>query len=687
MSAEPARKLQSRGRGTARAPAAARARIDELRRQIRHHDYRYYVLDRPEISDEVYDRLFDELVRLEASFPELVTPDSPTQRVGGEPRKEFSTVEHTAPMVSLASTRERGEVERFVERIRRAAGGEPRLILEPKLDGASVELVYEGGMLVRASTRGDGLRGEDVTPNVRTIPSVPLRLRGEERAPPRRVAVRGEVIMHDAAFEALNRRLLESGQEPFANPRNAAAGSLRQLDPRITAARTLDLMAYEILSIDGERFEADSDVIAALADWGLRVVEPIEIATDLETVLDFHRRLERGRERLGYMIDGIVVKADDLALRDRLGATARHPRWAIAYKFAPRVEVTRVQDIVVQVGRTGVLTPVALLQPVQVGGVTVARATLHNRLEVERRDIRIGDLVRIHRAGDVIPEIVERIPERGAKRRRPFRIPDRCPACGTPVVARGPLTFCPNHFGCPGQLRERLVHFASRDALDIRGLGRRTAESLIEYGLVRDLADLLRLRAERLAELPNFSDHTARKLVRAIQDSKRVELSRFLYALGIPGVGEAAARALARNFGSLDRIRAASPDELRRVGGIGPALAHGVHAFFQTPHVRRGIDALLGHGLEILPSTAKSDALAGQTFVFTGRLERFTRGEAEELVESLGGRAAGEVSRRTDYVVVGEEPGAKAERARELGIRRIDEDAFVDLVRRADGKV
>ncbi len=666
----------------------ARRLAERLRREIRHHDYLYYVLDRPEISDEEYDRLFDALKRIEERFPDLVTPDSPTQRAAGEPATQFRTLEHVAPMTSLEATRERDVVARFVARVHRDAARDARFVLEPKLDGAGIELVYENGVLSRAVTRGDGVRGEDVTANARTIPAVPLRLRLDGKRPPRLLAVRGEVMMHVRAFEQLNRRLLENGKEPFANPRNAAAGSLRQLDPRITAQRSLDFIAYEILAVRGTSFERDDDVLRALRGWGLRVPDPVRFAQDLDDVLAYHADLERRRATLGYEIDGIVIKVDRLDLRRKLGATTRHPRWALAYKFEPRVEVTRVTDIIVQVGRTGLITPVALLEPVEVGGVVVSRATLHNREEIRRRDVRPGDLVRIHRAGDVIPEVVERIPERGHRRGKPFHFPDRCPSCGTELVKQGPLTRCPNHFGCPAQLRERIRHYASRDAMDIGGIGHATAEALVDHGLVRGLDDLYELRPEDVARLPHFTLRSAGKLVDAIQRSKKVELRRFLFALGIPGAGESAARDLALHFRSLDRIRRASVDELRRAPGVGPALARGIHTFFSDPRNRRAIDALLAHGVEPVPPRApKGRGLRGKRFVFTGKLQRFTRGEAESLVESLGGEAHGSVSGETDYVVAGEDPGSKLEQAEAKGVRVLDEAAFVRLLERVGADV
>jgi len=662
----------------------AAARVEELRRWIRHHDYQYYVLDRPEISDAAYDRLFRELERLEAAHPELVTPDSPTQRIGGAVREGFATVAHSVPLLSLEATREVDAVRRFVRSVKSRAP-DARFLLEPKLDGASVELVYRGGRLDRAITRGTGREGEDVTANARTIRSIPLRLRTRAAAGvPRRVAVRGEVLIGLRDFERLNRSLLEQGGEAFANPRNAASGSLRQLDPGITAARPLRLISYEILASEGASYTSDAAVLEALRGWGLVTPERVEAGTNADEILAYHERLAAVRDRLDYEIDGIVVKVDDLGLRRAVGATSHHPRWALAYKFEPRIEVTRVAGIVVQVGRTGVLTPVALLRPVDVGGVTVSRATLHNREEVARRDIRVGDKVRVHRAGDVIPEVVERIPEPGRHRHRPFALPHRCPSCRTRVVDRGPQTFCPNHLGCPAQLRERLVHLASENGFDIAGLGRETAEALVDAGMVRTAADLFRLTAEDLRRLPGFAAHSARKLAEAISQAGRIELHRFLYALGIPGVGAVTARALAERFHRLKSVQQAGVEQLRGTAGLGPVLARGVRSFFADPHTRKAVAALLNAGVEVLPVAESKGPLAGRRFVFTGGLEKLTRAEARLRLEALGGRAGDSVSRDVDYLVVGADPGQKLDDARRLGVTTLSERKFTAMLRRAE---
>ncbi|HEY7165022.1 MAG TPA: NAD-dependent DNA ligase LigA [Candidatus Binatia bacterium] len=658
----------------------AKNEIEKLRREIRRHDYLYYIKDKPEISDEAYDRLFDELKCLEDKFPELITPDSPTQRVGGKALEQFHIVEHTAPILSLDSTREQEHVQRFDERIRKAVKGKIHYLLEEKFDGASVELVYENGLFVRAVTRGDGRAGEEVTENIKTIRSVPLRLHGKSR-PPAFLAVRGEVMMKISAFENLNRKLLENGNEAFANPRNAAAGSLRQLDARITAERHLEVMVYEILAAKGVNFATDSEVLEAFEQWGLSIPKRVSRVSTVNEIIACHGRLAEERDRLPYEIDGVVIKIDDLAPREKLGATMHHPRWAIAYKFAPRAEQTRIEQIAIQVGRTGVLTPVALMRPVEVGGVTISRATLHNREELQRKDIRIADLIRIQRAGDVIPEVVERIAEPERKRQAPFKMPSTCPACHSRVVERGPFTVCPNRFGCPAQLKGRIKHFASKQALDIDGLGEETVSVLIDKGLVGDLADLFRLKKSDLLCLERFAERSADKLITAIQKSRRVELARFLYALGIPEVGAAVARDLARHFPNFRALREASREALETVPGIGPSMSQAIFDFFKDERNQRALEALLKIGIEIIETQpTRKQPLAGKTFVFTGSLERFSRSEAQKLVEQLGGRAGSSVSSRTDYVVVGSEPGKKFDQAKAEGMKTLSEKEFIDLL-------
>ncbi|MEW6442464.1 MAG: NAD-dependent DNA ligase LigA [bacterium] len=663
----------------------AEERVRELRDAIRRHDYLYYVEDAPEIPDEEYDRLFKELKRLEEKYPGLLTPDSPTQRVGGQALERFSEVEHEAPMLSLDSDSDEQSLRRFDERLRKAAaaaGATVAYVLEPKIDGASVELVYERGLLARASTRGDGIRGEGITENIRTIRGVPLRLRTEVKPAPAFLAVRGEVLMHMREFLELNERLAEAGEKPFANPRNAAAGSLRQLDPRITASRPLDVFFYDIIASEGFEARTHVQVLEALRAWGLRVNDEWSTAGSVEEVLDYHRRLAARRDDLSYEIDGIVVKLDDLALREIVGSTSHHPRWAFALKFAPRKQVSRVVSIEPSVGRTGVVTPIAMLRPVQIGGVTVSRASLHNREEVARKDIRAGDEVRVQRAGDVIPQIVERIQEDGDRPRGPvFRMPESCPSCGSPLEERGPYTVCPNGFVCPAQLAGRLEHFGSRDALDIAGLGEETAKLLIRTGLVKSVPDLLKLKQEDLERLDRFAEKSAGNLVEAIRRSRRVELHRFLYGLGIPEVGLAVARDLARHFRSLAALRSAGPEDLEQVKGVGPKMAARIHEFLRNPQNREILDELTAR-IELIEAAGDGGAsLEGSKFVFTGGLGRFTRREAQQRVEALGGRVVSSVSKETSYVVAGVDPGSKLDAARRLGVPILDEEAFIELLR------
>jgi DNA ligase (NAD+) len=677
------RRTRVRRPGAARArrgaAAGVRARLEALRAAIRRHDHRYYVLDQPAISDTEYDRLFGELRRLEDAHPKLVTPDSPTQRVAGQPSASFPEVRHAAPMLSLEAVTEEADVRRFLERMGRVLP--PRragFLLEPKLDGLSIEVVYKGGRLVRASTRGDGERGEDVTPNVKTIRSVPLRLR-QDAVPPK-LAVRGEAVMPLAPFAALNRVLGRQGRPLFANPRNAAAGSLRQLDPRVTAGRGLEVFFYDVLRVNGAAApRSDGEQLAALRAWGLRTVPEARRAASFDEVAAYRREMERRRRSLPWEIDGIVVKVDDLRARTAQGATGRHPRWALAFKFAARGHETVVRDVVMQVGRTGAITPVAVLEPVTIGGVTVTRATLHNRSEMRRKDVRVGDTVRVVRAGDVIPEIVERLPRVQARRRPPPALPTRCPACGAQVVREGPLDRCPNGLACPAQLRRSIQHFASRDALDIRGLGAETVGRLADSGLVQCVADLLALREDDLLRLDRFAARSARNLAGAIERARRPELHRFLYALGIPEVGVRTARQLAESLGTLDAVLAADERRLARVPGVGSHAARAIASFLREGATQRAIRDCRRRGVEVLPSRRAGRPLAGRTIAFTGALESMTRREAEDLARGLGARTASSVGRRTDWVVVGKGAGAKYRRAQALGIHLLTEREFAGL--------
>jgi len=652
--------------------------------ELRHHDHLYYVLDRPEITDEQYDALFEELRALERARPDLIAPDSPTQRVAGAPAATLPSVRHLAPMLSLDSVTPPEDVRAFVTRTR-AATHRLRLVAEPKLDGVSIEVVYEGGRLARAATRGDGVCGEDVTANVKTIRSVPLRLRANVRPVPRLLAVRGEVLMTKEAFRRLAERA-RPGEAAFANPRNAAAGSLRQLDPRITATRRLHVLFYDVLACEGAAFATHAEELDALRAWGLPVSDDVRLVELLDDALEYHDAMERQRDELPFEIDGVVLKVDDTRARAELGTTARHPRSAIAYKFAPREATTTIRDIVVQVGRTGALTPVAIFDPVSIGGVTVGRATLHNADEVARKDVRVGDTVRVLRAGDVIPEVVARVPRSGEHRQRPFAMPDRCPSCGARVQREGAFDRCPAGLACRSQLASAIKHFGSRDALDIAGLGQETSEALVANGLLKDVADVLGLREGDLVKLERFGALSAHNLVMAIDRAKHTELARFLHALGIPGVGKTLARELAETFGELDALMDASSADLI-AAGVGPVASGTIAGFFHEPRNRAVVRECLARGLTLRgpPRRAESGAFAGKTVVFTGALESMPRAEAEERVRTLGGRTASSVSRNVDLVVVGAEAGAKLERARELGIATIDEHEFAALLDQENG--
>ena len=667
----------------------AAAEIERLSAEIDRHGRLYYVENRPEISDASYDTLFRRLQALEAAHPALRQPDSPTQRVGADPRDSLPSLEHAVPMLSLDSAHDLDAVRRFDERLRKALGDEHiRYVIEPKLDGASLELVYVDGVLDRAVTRGNGRVGEGVTENARTIPSVPLRLRDDEIAAPALLSVRGEALMYLNDFESLNQRRIEADEQPYQNPRNATSGALRQLDSRITAQRPLTVLAYDVLAVEGAEFDTDSEGLAALKAWGFVTPERIEVVESVDEIAAYHRGFDADRDSLNYEIDGVVVKLDALAPRRRLGSTSHHPRWAIAFKFEPRKEVTRIDRIFVSVGRTGVLTPVALLRPVEVGGVTVSRASLHNREELERKDVREGDLVRVQRAGDVIPQVVERVDEEGRERRPAFTMPEACPSCGTPPVEKGPFTVCPNHFACRAQLKGRITHFGSRSALDIEGLGGETAALLVDEGLVKDLADLFDLTEEDLVPLEGFAEVSARNLVQGIEERRRVELARFLVGLGIPEVGVTVARDLALHFRGIAELRAGAPDDLEAVHGVGPKMSTAITAFLQQPRVSEALDRLLAKGFELsvpeAPADDAPDDWAGKRVVLTGSLEGYTRSELKKVLQGLGARVTGSVSARTDLLVAGANAGSKLAKARELGVEVLTEDELLERIEGAE---
>lgn len=670
-------------------PKEIRERVQRLRKEIEYHNYRYYVLNDPVISDPEYDALMRELEELERRYPELITPNSPTQRVGAPPLEEFGTVEHTIPMLSLANAFNEEEVLEFDRRVKRFLGTDQDVeyTAEPKVDGVAVELIYEGGELVVGSTRGDGYRGEDITQNIRTIKTIPLFLIEDEEPIPERLAVRGEVYMEIEDFKRLNREREQRGEPPFANPRNAAAGSLRQLDPSITARRPLNVFFYGIGEVVGREFESQWEVLQTLPKWGLRVNPLVELCPDIQRAVQYYRRILDLKEEVPYEMDGVVLKVNSFELQRRLGEVSRSPRWAVAFKFPAEEATTRVLDIVVQVGRTGVLTPVALLEPVQVGGVEVKRATLHNMDEIERKDVRIGDTVLVHRAGEVIPEIIKVIKEKRTGKERKFQMPDRCPVCGSQVV-RLPTEVAYRCIGisCPAQLKGRIRHFASRRAMDIDGLGEKLIDQLVEKGLVKDLADIYYLRKEQLVELERMAEKSAQNLLDAIQKSKDTTLARFLYALGIRHVGEHLAQVLAEHLGSLERFFTVDKDELMQIPEVGPEVAESVVRFFKDEGNRRVIEKMLRAGVRVeKPKAAEAKRpLEGKVFVFTGALEGMTREEAKRLVEQLGGRTASSVSRRVDYVVVGKDPGSKYDRARQLGLTIIDEEEFKRLIGKAN---
>jgi DNA ligase (NAD+) len=656
----------------------AREQARLLREAIRYHDYQYYVENDPEIADRTYDALFTRLQTLEEEFG-IQTEDSPTRRVGGEPLDELGTVEHVAPMLSIDSGGEADDVREFDARIRREVGGQDddvQYVCEPKFDGLSVEVVYEDGEYVRAATRGDGRTGEDVTENVRTIPSVPHRLRGDY---PDYLVVRGEVYMPEDAFVEHNRERVERGEDPFANPRNAAAGSLRQLDPSVTAERPLDCFFFDVLDSSYD-FATHWEQHETLPRWGLKVNDRSERTGDVEEAIAYRNRLMDERPELNYEIDGVVVKVDDLATCAELGTTQRAYRWAFAYKFPARSEVTTIREVVVQVGRTGRLTPVALLEPVDVGGVTVSRASLHNPDEIEAMDVNVGDEVRVQRAGDVIPYVSEVVEKRSEGH---YEFPEHCPVCDSPVEFDGPMAFCTGGLACPAQLRRAVAYYASEDGLDIEGLGGERVEQLIDAGLVEDsLADLYRIERDDLVGLEGWGEISAENLVTELEASKRPRLRDFLSAIGIPKVGPATAAELAREFGDVDAIRTATREELARVEGIGPKVADQIAEFFESERNERVIDDLLAEiGPLESPDADAGDELSGLTFVFTGSLDGYTRGEAQELVEDHGANATSSVSGNTDYLVAGESPGrTKLDDAEANDVPALDEVEFEELL-------
>jgi DNA ligase (NAD+) len=660
-------------------------KIEKLRNALHHHNYRYYVLDDPEVSDAEYDRMMRELIRIEEAHPELVSPDSPTARVGAAPLEKFETISHTIPMLSLENGFADEEIIDFDERIRRFLKTDQtiRYTAEPKMDGVAVEVVYENGRIITASTRGDGVTGEVITANVKTVATLPLLIQTTEASPaPSHLEVRGEVFIGIEEFKLLNQERIANGLPAFANPRNAAAGSLRQLDSKITASRPLDIFFYGVGYVEGIVFESHWELLQSLEMWGFRINSLIRPRITISDVLSYYRELSEMRHRLSYDIDGMVIKVDSIPLQQQLGATTRSPRWAIAYKFKAIQETTVLEKIEVQVGRTGVLTPVAHLKPVNVAGVTVSRATLHNEDEIEKKDVRIGDTVLLQRAGDVIPEVVKVIVSKRNGSEKKYTMPQVCPVCGSAVarIEGEAATRCINS-ACSAQLKERIKHFASKGAYDIDGLGDKLVDQLVEKGLVSSFADLFDLDVQTVAALDRMGTKSAENLIDAIESSKQIVFARFLYALGIRHVGEYVARLLADQFDSLELLMDCPVENLTAIEGVGPIVAESITGFFKQNENLTVIQRLLDRGVKIKFETQKkTDFLDARVFVLTGTLQSMTRRQAREMIEAAGGKVSGSVSRNTDYVVAGKSPGSKLAKAQELGVEVIDEAAFIDMM-------
>ncbi|MDH5427518.1 MAG: NAD-dependent DNA ligase LigA [Nitrospirota bacterium] len=663
--------------------ASAQHKLEELRQAIRRHDELYYVHSRPEISDAEYDKLFKDLQQLEQQFPDLITADSPTQRVGGAPLPQFQKVQHEFPLLSLDSEMTEESVRAFDERVRRELEeADVGYSAEPKFDGLSVELTYDQGVFVRGATRGDGTIGEDVTHNLRTIRTLPLRLKAGTGFPSH-VVVRGEVFIRLPDFHQLNRRLTELGEDTFANPRNAASGALRQLDPKLTAKRPLTLICYDLLSEEG-RATTQFEAVSYLSAWGLPTPPFRRDCRTIIEAMDFHREMGETRDRLLFEIDGIVIKVNQFHWQKQLGEKSRSPRWAIAYKFPARKELTKVRAIAVSVGRTGALTPIALLDPVDIGGVTVSRASLHNVEEVARKDVRVGDTVKVERAGDVIPDIVERVEVPGEQRSEPFISPTHCPVCESHTIQEGPVLYCTGQTVCSAQLKGSLEHYVSKGAMNIDGLGKKTIAQFVDEELVKDLSDLYTLRKGQLLELEGFADKSATQLIEGLEKSKLTSLPRFLIGLGIRHVGSHIAKVLANQYGSLRKIQQASVEDLQAIHEIGPEIAASVESFFQEDRNLQVIQRMQELGVQVeefdVVAEFSQKPFAGKSFVLTGTLEGMSRDEAKQKIEALGGRVMSSVSKKTDYVVAGTEPGSKLEKAQSLNVPVLNESGFMALL-------
>jgi DNA ligase (NAD+) len=665
---------------TKMSKAQASKRAKELREEIDYHSYRYHVLDDPEVADAEYDALVGELMEIEAAWPELVTPDSPTQRIGAPPSDMFAPVEHRNPMMSLDNCFSLEELLAWGKRVERVIGTAGSFVTELKMDGVAVNLIYEDGTFFKGATRGDGRVGEDITGNLRTIRAVPLKLRGKY---PKIIEVRGEVYMRTDDFDQLNERLGEEGHKTFANPRNAAAGSLRQKDPKITAERNLSLVCHGIGYVEGKRYSSHWEILEAIREYGLRTNPENRRVETLDEVHAFCTHWQEHRHDVPYEIDGVVVKVDSIEQQEELGHTSKAPRWAIAYKFPPEERTTLLKDIFASVGRTGVVTPFANLETVFVGGVNITTATLHNEDEVARKDVRPGDTVIVRRAGDVIPEVVGPVLSKRKKGTRRWKMPKKCPSCGAELVrAEGEAaTRCLNIYECSAQRRERIFHFASRGGMDIEGLGYQTIIALIERGRLKDVSDIYFLTEKDFEDIEGFGEKSIHNLLTSIDESRRRPLVNLLRALGIPHVGGTAAEVLALEVGSLEKLESMSAEELEAIEGIGPVIAQSIAAFFEEPRNREVLERLRAGGVEPKPPAAKKEGpLSGRTFVLTGGLESLSRDEATRAIEERGGKVTSNVSKKTDYVVVGANPGSKYDKALQLGVETLDEKAFKKLL-------
>ncbi len=659
-------------------------RIQGLREQINYHNHLYYVLDNPEISDAEYDQLFDELLGLEKKYPELITSDSPTQRVGATPLEEFKTVRHRLPMLSLNKATSEAEFLDFHRRVlelSKASEKRIRYTVEPKFDGLAVELVFNKGIFSLGSTRGDGVMGEDVTLNLRTIKSIPLRLIGSPN--PDLIEVRGEVIMNKEDFGRMNKERVKIGEPLFANPRNAAAGSVRQLDPKVTTTRPLNMFAYAAGRVEGKKLTNHWDSILYLRQLGFKISQYVELCKSVEQVEEYYQKMLDLRNDLPYEIDGIVIKVNEFTLQEKLGVLSRSPRWAVAWKFPAQQEHTKIRDIIISVGRTGAITPVARLEPVRVGGVEVSRATLHNEDEIKKKDVRIGDTVVIQRAGDVIPEVVKVVESKRTGKEKMFTMPDRCPVCGSRVERpEGEAVHRCTGIACPAQIKENLAHFVSRGAMDMEGLGYKFLDQMVDKKIIQDQADLYFLKKEDLMKMDRMGDKLAENMLDAIQESRNPSLTNLIYALGIRNVGYHLAGVLAKNFKSIDNLAKQTIEDLTQVHEIGPIVAQSIYNFFHNPKNLKVLEKLKDGGVKFPAEKVKvkETPLSGKTFVLTGGLDSFTRDEARKIIEDMGGRVSSSVSKKTDFVIAGKDPGSKYDDTVRLGIKALNEDDFKKMI-------